>query len=208
MQGWIKIHRKMTEKGYYHDSEYVHLWLHLLLSANHEYREFMWNGEMMKLQPGQLITGRKALSKETGIDENKIERALKTFESEQQIEQQKTNRFRLITVKKWSRYQMTEQQIEQPVNNKRTTSEQPVNTNKNVRIKELKNNTNTVRFAHPTLEEVKAYCLERKNSVNPNKWFSYYESNGWRVGRNPMKDWQAAVRTWEESKPKRKTIRL
>ena len=51
----------------------------------------------------------------------------------------------------------------------------------------------------PTLEQVSAYCAERGAGVNSEKWFAHYESNGWRVGRNPMKDWKAAVRTWEHS---------
>lgn len=53
------------------------------------------------------------------------------------------------------------------------------------------------RFSKPTLEEVKAYCYERNKGVDPEKWFNYYSSNGWKVGKNPMKDWKAAVRTWE-----------
>lgn len=53
------------------------------------------------------------------------------------------------------------------------------------------------RFQKPTLEEVKAYCAERKNTVDPVRFLDYYEANGWRVGKNPMKDWKAAVRTWE-----------
>jgi hypothetical protein len=52
-------------------------------------------------------------------------------------------------------------------------------------------------FVKPTLEEVSAYCSERKNTVNAEEWMAHYESNGWRVGKNPMKDWKAAVRTWE-----------
>lgn len=51
----------------------------------------------------------------------------------------------------------------------------------------------------PTLDQVAAYCKERGNVVDPEKWLAYYESNGWRVGKNPMKDWKAAVRTWEKS---------
>ena len=54
-------------------------------------------------------------------------------------------------------------------------------------------------FCKPTLEEVKAYCAERKNRVDPERWYNHYESVGWKVGRNPMKDWKAAVRTWERS---------
>lgn len=53
--------------------------------------------------------------------------------------------------------------------------------------------------SRPTVEEVRAYCLERKNTVNPEKWFDHYTSNGWRVGKNPMRDWKAAVRNWERT---------
>jgi hypothetical protein len=54
-------------------------------------------------------------------------------------------------------------------------------------------------FVQPTIEEVQAYCQERKSSVDPEAWHAYYSANGWRVGRNPMRDWQAAVRTWEKN---------
>ena len=54
-------------------------------------------------------------------------------------------------------------------------------------------------FIKPTLDEVKAYCAERGNTVDAQRWFDYYTANGWRVGKNPMKDWKAAVRTWERN---------
>ena len=54
-------------------------------------------------------------------------------------------------------------------------------------------------FTPPTLEEVKKYCLERKNNVKPQKWLDHYQSNGWKVGKNQMKDWKAAIRKWEDS---------
>ena len=55
------------------------------------------------------------------------------------------------------------------------------------------------QFAKPTLEEVQAYCAERGKGVDAQKWYNYYSANGWKVGKNPMKDWKAAVRTWERS---------
>ena len=55
------------------------------------------------------------------------------------------------------------------------------------------------RFVKPTLSEIEQYCIERKNNVNAEQFFDYYESNGWKVGKNSMKDWKAAVRTWEHS---------
>jgi hypothetical protein len=54
-------------------------------------------------------------------------------------------------------------------------------------------------FQKPKIEEVKVYCQERKNNVDAQKWFDHYTSNGWKVGKNSMKDWRAAIRTWERS---------
>lgn len=53
------------------------------------------------------------------------------------------------------------------------------------------------RFIPPTVEEVTAYCRERTNGVDPQRFVDFYASKGWKVGNQPMKDWQAAVRTWE-----------
>lgn len=53
------------------------------------------------------------------------------------------------------------------------------------------------RFTKPTVMEIRDYCRERRNGVDPQRFFDFYEAKGWRVGNQPMKDWQAAVRTWE-----------
>lgn len=53
------------------------------------------------------------------------------------------------------------------------------------------------RFTPPTLAEVTAYCRERQNAVDPQRFIDYYTANGWKVGKNSMKDWKACVRTWE-----------
>ena len=56
------------------------------------------------------------------------------------------------------------------------------------------------KFVKPTLEEVKNYCQERENKIDAENFIDYYESNGWKVGRNPMRDWKACIRTWEKNK--------
>ena len=55
------------------------------------------------------------------------------------------------------------------------------------------------RFVKPSVEEIEAYCRERGSSVDAQRFFDFYESKGWRIGKNPMKDWKAAVRNWERS---------
>ena len=55
------------------------------------------------------------------------------------------------------------------------------------------------RFKKPSIEEIKTYCEERNNGVNPEKFYNFYESKDWYVGKNKMKDWKASVRTWERN---------
>ena len=57
----------------------------------------------------------------------------------------------------------------------------------------------SIKFKKPTIEEIKQYCSERNNKIDAEHFYDYYESNGWKVGRNPMKDWKATIRTWERN---------
>lgn len=67
--------------------------------------------------------------------------------------------------------------------------------------------TKRKRFEKPTLSEIKQYCTERNNNVNAEQFYDYYESNGWKVGKNSMKDWKAAFRTWERSEYRKSTVK-
>lgn len=86
----------------------------------------------------------------------------------------------------------------QPMVNQMSTNGQPMVDANKVKLSKVKLREEG-RAQHPTLEQIKAYCLERRNSVDAEKWLNHYEANGWRVGRNSMKDWKAAVRTWEKN---------
>lgn len=72
-----------------------------------------------------------------------------------------------------------------------TNNNNNINTNNNNNIYKQKN------FKKPTLEEVEEYCKERNNNINAQKFIDFYESKGWKVGKTPMKDWKACIRTWE-----------
>ena len=68
----------------------------------------------------------------------------------------------------------------------------------------------TKRFEKPAMEEIGDYCGQRKNTVGALEFYDFYESKNWMIGKNKMKDWRAAVRTWERrnQQPKRKIIKL
>lgn len=74
------------------------------------------------------------------------------------------------------------------------------NTNINITNTNLTDSNTKVGFVKPTIIDIKEYCKERKNNVDAETFFDFYESNGWKVGKNSMKNWKASVRTWEKSR--------
>lgn len=90
--------------------------------------------------------------------------------------------------------------IEKEISNKEINNNNNNNDNDNERIVD----ESSKRFIPPTVDMVSEYCLERNNSVDPEEFVDFYTSKGWLIGKNKMKDWKAAVRTWERSsKPKK-----
>jgi hypothetical protein len=73
---------------------------------------------------------------------------------------------------------------------KKTLKNNTINTNNNITY-------NNKSFKKPHVFDIKNYCLERKNNIDPEAFYDFYESKGWKIGKNKMKDWKAAVRTWE-----------
>lgn len=129
--GYIKAFRKIEEDPIIcKDNDYFRVWFYLLFNATHKSMEVIFDGQVIILKPGQLITGRKSIANICKIkSESKVQRILNTFQKNEKIEQQTCSKNRLITIKKWEDYQINEQQM----NNKRTTNEQRVNTNNNVK---------------------------------------------------------------------------
>ena len=130
-RGYIKTFRSLEDWVLYKDSEAVHLLTHLMIKAQHKDTKIDHYGKPFTIKAGQLLTGRKKLHDETGINESKIQRLLVKLENFGEIEQQTNNKDRLITLVKWEQFQSEPSKRtanEQQVNNKRTTSEQQVNT--------------------------------------------------------------------------------
>lgn len=208
-EGWIKIKRSLSDKGWAKKPEYVALWVHLLLMANHAKSEYFWNGKVIDLQAGQLITGRKALATISGISESNVERILKVFENEQQIEQQKTSTSRLISIVNWDKHQNVGQRSGQRTDNGRTTDGQRVDTKEEEREEEELNNdkNKSGKFKPPTPDQVRDYFFEIGVSGDEfEKFHDHYTANGWKIGgKTKMRDWKASCRNWKKNIPVYKT---
>lgn len=129
MEGWIKLHRKFLKWEWFNISEMVHLFIYLLLNANN--KEGKWRGTIIKR--GQLVTGRKSLSLNTGISEQSIRTCIERLKSTSEITVKSTNKYSIITINKYEDYQIilsdTNQQINQQTN-QQSTNNQPTTNHK------------------------------------------------------------------------------
>lgn len=175
--GYIKMHRAVRKSAFYKDSEYVHLWVHLLLSANHSVNRVKLKNsdKFVDLFPGQLLTSRDALAEQTAISASKVQRVLAAFESEQQIEQQTFTKYRVISIVNWGKYQQSEQQNEQQMNSKRTADEQQMNTNKNVKKEEEKTKTFSASFDAEQPAEQEFYLTAKKRKLTGERLSTFNE---------------------------------
>lgn len=132
MEGFIAVHRKIIKWEWYQDSNMVHLFLHLILSANH--KEGRWRGQVIKR--GQLITGRQKLRKDTGMSEQSIRTCLTKLKSTNEITIHSTNKNSLITICKYESYALKENfltnRLTSNITNNQPTTNQQLTTNNNV----------------------------------------------------------------------------
>jgi len=183
MSGWVKIHRKILEWEWFNDTNTFKLFLFILLSVNHKDKNY--RGKLVKA--GSMVTGRDILAQKTNMSVQQIRSCLKRLKSTNEITIETNSQGTIIHVVNFEKYQVETNEL---TNNQPTINQQST-TNKNV-----KNEKNI--FKHPTIEEVQNYCLERNNNVDAKRWFDFYVSKGWLVGKSKMKDWKASVRTWEK----------
>lgn len=140
--GFIKLHRRLLDNPIVcKDADHLAVWVWLLLKATWTESDVVYEGERITLKPGQLPPiSRRTIASELLINESKVQRILKSFEIEHQIEQQMKRHSRLITIVSWDKYQVSEHLNGPQANHKRTTdehlSEHNIRNNKNLINKE------------------------------------------------------------------------
>jgi len=207
MAGWVSFHRQIMKWEWYTDPNTFRLFFHLVLNANHE--KGRWKGN--DIERGQFITSSDKLASQLDLSRQQIRTAINKLKSTNEITTKPTNKFTLVTVVNYDFYQDDARKVTNKITTKATneqpTDNQQVTTNNNDNNKKNENK----RFVPPTIDEVKEYCLERQNNVDPLKFINHYESVGWMRGKNKIKSWKACVRTWEtnnkNNKPEQKDCR-
>lgn len=138
LNGYVKIHRKLLQWGWYQDHAVKEVWLHLLLTAS--FRQSTYRG--ITIEPGQCIVGTEQMAKDLGFTRQQIRTALNKLNSTNEITTKSTNKFSIVTLVNWEEYQLKENLSTNEITNT-LTNEQPTNnqqiTNKQPHLKNVKN---------------------------------------------------------------------
>ncbi len=136
MSGWIKFHRQFIEWEWFTDVNTCHLFTYLLLKANH--RETKWRGHT--IMAGQLLTGRAKLAEATGLSQQNVRTSLDKLKSTNELTSKTFNKYSIITITNWYKYQDINQQLTSELTNNQPATNQQLTTFKNV--KNIKNEKN------------------------------------------------------------------
>ena len=130
MDGWLKLYRSILDSAVFQDAEVLKVWIWLLCNVAFEQHDTICYGKVIHLKPGQIATGRKKIAQCTDLNETKVYRALTALKSLGNIEIKATNKYSIITVVNWDKYQDENGKRtanEQQTNSKTTTEEQQDN---------------------------------------------------------------------------------
>ena len=195
--GYVRLYRSFLTWEWYTDSNTKDLFLHLILTANWEPKK--WKG--ITVERGQRVYSRASLAKEMRLSERNIRTALNHLISTGEVTNQTTPQYSIITIKNYDLYQQatSETTNDRPATDQPPTSDRP----QLKKDKESKNDKKAIKrtyraFTPPTIDDVIAYCKERGSSIDPEKFFDYFDAGGWIDSRgNQVKNWKQKIITWE-----------
>lgn len=198
--GFILLHRKFVKWEWYSNVNDRLVFIHCLLSANWEDGWF----EGVKIPRGSFATSYKNLAKEVGISVHQLRTSLNHLKLTHNVAHETNKQFSIITINNYDKYQLSGTPNDKRVANEWQTSGNNIikNNKEEVNKESISKDIPKKVFIKPSIEEIQKYCNERNNNVDANRFYNFYESKGWMVGKNKMKDWKAAVRTWEQKEDK------
>ena len=160
MDGWLKLHRSIIDSAVFKDLEVLKIWIWLLCNASFDTHDTLFWGKVITIHPGQIVTGRKKIAQSTDLNESKVYRALMLLKSLGNIEIKSNNKFSVITIVKWAKYQGDLEIVnskttakQQQDNNTATTGQQQDNTTKEIKKLKKERNNNICSFFQSVWDE-------------------------------------------------------
>jgi hypothetical protein len=197
MSGWIKLHRSIKEHWLYTEDRVFskfEAWNDILLSVNFSDAKQVIKGKIYNIKRGESTMSLDTWAKRWNWDKSKVRRFLTLLQSDGMIVLVSDNITTHLTVCNYASYQDERNASETPMKRKRNTNE--IQTTP-IKEEQEQQEQKEGKFIKPTIEQIKTYMKEQGMNDISERWMSHYESNGWLVGKNKMKDWKASVRTWK-----------
>ena len=195
--GYIRLYRQILKWEWWSNPNTFRMFIYLLLKAN--YCDLKFEGKT--IHRGQLVTSIPKLAQETALTPRQVRVTLDHLKLTGEVTDTYTSKYRVITVVNYDKYQNDDRQDDNQMTGERQSNDSQMTVSKEIKKDNKDKNINKPlkRFIPPTLEEVEDYCkVVRKNHVNPERFFDYYQSVGWTIGKGkPMRDWHSAIRNWE-----------
>lgn len=195
MRDYIKVSRSMLDWEWYSDINTSRLFIHMLLKAN--WKDGNFKGTTVPR--GSFVSSIRKLADETSLTEREVRTAINHLKTTGEVTHKSTSKYSVFTVVNYDLYQSNDTQSVSQTTSERQSNDIQTTTIEERKKERRKENNNTVRFTPPDVNMVRDYCIERNNSVDPKSFVDFYTAKGWMVGKNKMKDWKAAVRTWERN---------
>ena len=208
--GFITLHRQILDWEWFENSETLHLFIFLLLSAN--FVDGNFKGRLVRR--GQLVTSLPKISTGTGLSIQQTRTALEHLKSTGEITDESSSQYRVITIVKYDQYQKLtdDSTVNQQATNRRsnrqstddlTGNQQQYNNNNNInKVTNKQDNNSSLKrretFTPPTIDDIERYCDEVGiYGFDAQHFIDYYERTNWTLkGGQKIRSWKACIRTW------------
>jgi DNA-binding transcriptional regulator YhcF (GntR family) len=207
-ESWVKIHRKILEHWIYKRPEYVSIWIYLIARANWKASKALVNGSIVTIERGEVLTSIASLADNTHTSRQTVRTFLRLAQTDGMICVKSNTGATCVKLLNYDKLQQREN-YDQHAPNTRLTRDQHAPNNiirsKEVKKERIEEQIDSVSmrsraFTRPTLQEILGYFIELgSTSDEANKFFDHYTANGWKVGKNAMKDWKATARNWNRN---------
>lgn len=208
-RGYIKLYRSYIDWEWFSDYKTAHLWTYLLCRA--QWEDTRWRGILIRR--GQLLESLPNIALKTGMTVRSVRTALNHLKSTGEVTDEVTGFGRLITIVKYEEYQgqdFEDDRLSDRLSDREPTGYRQGSDREPTAYKEVKevkkNKKNKEERVAPTLEEIKSFVKEEKLTIDPARFFNFYEGQDWKTASGyPIKDWRSKARAWQSSeRPKRK----
>ena len=188
-EGWIKLHRNLTNWEWYKTPNMVHFWVHCLIRANHDDGKY----QGICVPKGSFISGRLSLSAETGLSERSIRTCIERLKTTNELTSKSSSKYTVFTINSWEIYQtlkQNDQQNDQQATSKRPANDQQTTTNKNEKNKKKEKNNTIPEF--PSYEIALKFAEEKSLFlVDVLSWFESREIADWvKANGEKVKNWK------------------